>query len=954
MIYTQYLDNSLSGLNEAVQNIESRLDQLSREAEMHGALNRNTLLSDAEKFFEEFLNALYGWELESANVVQHNAPGVDLVFKGGKTVVQVSGRSDKRKLLDSLEKTSKDYKKDGFHFVFVTTQFKHTEYKKEYYAEFDAKKGGLVFDCRRDVLDVRTLARQVRAADSGKVEELSGIADRFFKRRRTRDELGLLPLGSGGFRSIFEFNSGYVDFFGREKESEELSRFISGNEPFKWFAIAAPGGSGKTRLAYELQNKLTATGEWTCVRLADPAWDRLDELEELYWGNTLFIADYAASHTAQLGRWIKKLSQPGYKRDHPIRLLLLDRDIKDRNDCITWFDSILSADRAKIRQLGPKKAYLLGTIGGGDGEAMLRLIRSFADRIAEASEEGGERITKLPPGFEGRIRSKLCEIDSGFMRPLYAMILTDAWMRDPAAEGWTREELLEYIVDRETAFMEERIKPFHDPENRTLFESCRFLWMASTVLCAGGRMPFEMLSNLMPDDANVLSFHAKLHEAALFSKAETPAVELLRRAGLYDNGCIMPMTPDILGEYFVLSGLRDAGNAQRSELWRAILSNADFNDMENSAAFIFFARMLKDHFRLFEADPGLGGLVFPTEPELGGKLDSRYGRLLKLLFGDQNKRSMRHVLAGSLLEYAEGRKDETKYDALVFGAAGFVCAELGDYDGAYGYYDRALAIHSRLCAEDNPEVAAICNGIAKIHLLRGEFDKAIDGFRLSLEMHKKVCPADDPNIAVVCGNLALAYKKKCMFAPSDELKLLAAANYRTSLDIFEKRYGTDHPMTATAYNNFGAFYTMIGDSSCALEYYEKALRIRERAFGTEHPETSETYNNIGALYKSLGNYGEAHEYYSKALAINEAVFGSDHTRTATSCHNLGMLLLREYRPAEALPYLCKALAIRGMKLGEQSPETEHTRKMKTFAERLITLSEEERKRLTDKVFEAGR
>ena len=147
---------------------------------------------------------------------------------------------------------------------------------------------------------------------------------------------------------------------------------------------------------------------------------------------------------------------------------------------------------------------------------------------------------------------------------------------------------------------------------------------------------------------------------------------------------------------------------------------------------------------------------------------------------------------------------------------------------------------------------------------------------------------------------------------------------------------------------------MIGDSSCALEYYEKALRIRERVFGTEHPETSETYNNIGALYKSLGNYGEAHEYYSKALAINEAVFGSDHTRTATSCHNLGMLLLREYRPAEALPYLCKALAIRGMKLGEQSPETEHTRKMKTFAERLITLSEDERKRLTDKVFEAGR
>ena len=91
--------------------------------------------------------------------------------------------------------------------------------------------------------------------------------------------------------------------------------------------------------------------------------------------------------------------------------------------------------------------------------------------------------------------------------------------------------------------------------------------------------------------------------------------------------------------------------------------------------------------------------------------------------------------------------------------------------------------------------------------------------------------------------------------------------YKRAVPVFEKVLGTEHPDTATSYNNIGIVYKDRGDYDAALEYYNKALAIREKGLGTEHPDTAVTYVNIGALYYEKGEYDKATEQLIKAYKV---------------------------------------------------------------------------------------
>ena len=81
-----------------------------------------------------------------------------------------------------------------------------------------------------------------------------------------------------------------------------------------------------------------------------------------------------------------------------------------------------------------------------------------------------------------------------------------------------------------------------------------------------------------------------------------------------------------------------------------------------------------------------------------------------------------------------------------------------------------------------------------------------------------------------------------------------------NIELREKLWSTEHPNTATSYNNIGAIYDSMGDYNKALEYYYKSLAIQEKVLGLEHPSTATSYNNIGGVYDSMGDYNKALEY----------------------------------------------------------------------------------------------
>ena len=450
--------------------ISMRLAELVAEVRQSSASNLHSINVHAENFFRAFLNQLFGWRLSNANAIEPNAAGVDLLYRGeaGDLVVQVSSTTTHEKIQKSLEKSARF---PGAHFLFLAIDDHLPNYQKGF------EKHGLVFDPKEDILDTTRLCdRVVNCGDRGALRAidiqraLADLVENYFSRTeqlaqaelstRLGQAVSAAParqvggqtlqlLGAGQPDNLFVYNARAVPLLGRDEDMKKLLDFVT-DEPerrFRWWAVTAPGGAGKTRLAFELQNRLLETGEWE-VYVLPPKLLRgegtgLAELSAACPGKTLLLVDYVQQHTEALHTLLEGLSWPGPDRREPLRLLLLERDIRDENGHIIWLDQVTGRDHHILAACQNRQPlYLEPLRRNAEGDPLAQIIRAFADKVCETPDPQGKPLHPLPQGKEAALRDRLEAIDPGLVRPLYALILADAWVRDPETEHWAREKLL--------------------------------------------------------------------------------------------------------------------------------------------------------------------------------------------------------------------------------------------------------------------------------------------------------------------------------------------------------------------------------------------------------------------------------------------------------------------------------------------------------------------------------
>ena len=116
-----------------------------------------------------------------------------------------------------------------------------------------------------------------------------------------------------------------TDFCGKSaiEALEKLKAFCSDDRDFSWWAITAPGGSGKTRMMMELAEYEKTQG-WSVRTLRQSEYDDEETLREIRRNTQplLVISDYAGDHAKTLASWIELLSD---HRGQKIRLLLAER-----------------------------------------------------------------------------------------------------------------------------------------------------------------------------------------------------------------------------------------------------------------------------------------------------------------------------------------------------------------------------------------------------------------------------------------------------------------------------------------------------------------------------------------------------------------------------------------------------------------------------------------------------
>lgn len=371
--------------------------------------------------------------------------------------------------------------------------------------------------------------------------------------------------------SRFHYKSGAVSFHGRQEELEQLREFCGQEHvAFRWWAVTGAGGAGKSRLVYEFGREMEGSG-WNVLWLNSSHMAQLESLT--IPTKTLVVVDYAQAYLRPLGHWMEQLAQ----RDRlvPVRLLLLERDGSSLDES-SW-GSGLKAEvrRAKsIRESCWKETFL--QLFPLRDEELLCIMTDYADTAGK----------RLPEAKAQQLLKTLKTTDPGLRRPLYAMFLTDAWANGKEPEQWGQKAVLDYVLQRENEYFEEKTKETIGNIPR-LKNNLNKLRMVATVW-----------NDIAPEQ--VAQEYSQLWEEFQSQVTRVDCMEseedMLRQVGILQGSKLSGLKPDLLGEYFVLQHLNEPEVLQMlfPDEWQSKVEIAAFllrvyrdyhKELENMASF---------------------------------------------------------------------------------------------------------------------------------------------------------------------------------------------------------------------------------------------------------------------------------------------------------------------------------------------------------------------------------
>ena len=146
--------------------IEEKLSFLATRIEMRGGLNLLDLHLHGENFYQDFLNLLFEWDLFNLNTEKHNAPGIDLIDKNNKIVVQVSATATKHKIESALNKNLSEYKDYSFKFIAISKNAKNLKDKNF------SNPHSLKFSPSEDIFDIPFILKKVQGMN---IDEITTI-----------------------------------------------------------------------------------------------------------------------------------------------------------------------------------------------------------------------------------------------------------------------------------------------------------------------------------------------------------------------------------------------------------------------------------------------------------------------------------------------------------------------------------------------------------------------------------------------------------------------------------------------------------------------------------------------------------------------------------------------------------------------------------------------------------
>jgi tetratricopeptide (TPR) repeat protein len=521
---------------------------------------------------------------------------------------------------------------------------------------------------------------------------------------RVEPSLTLGPREHSGRRNRLHYGYEAVEFVGRSQEWSELLTFLAPQPQrpvdLAWWLWTAPGGQGKSRLAFRLCMEMQRSGWWCGFLSSTTEFEHWQE-----WvvdQPTLIVIDHIAHRAKEVQQAICTLSRHDEHIRAPLRLLLLERRFQPEDG---WVEQLVP--QAHPEDMADFFAYAYDPMGEYRADA----LQHYERQLGPLGSDYLWQIVQMVLGEYGMALpdrdttlTLLRQIDP-LARPLFAILAADAM----GAAGldqirrWNRADLVSFILQQEVSLWKERLQlttPGIATERRRNFEEHLNLVISATI--AGWQTTYaceRLRKHAVPVPDRILPDWLREMTGYAWEEAEAT---------------VPSFTPDILGELFILERLLgnfgvDANKQVPREQTQRVLDVALAESMRATVAFI--RRCVED----FPEHPALERFTAMQIPEGRDASDGLYQDYSVAM------QQVAHILEAAekeewaaqcytqLLEvgqslsqapdFPEESVDRYRRLATFFYNRAVITSRYNDTDSAEQDYNQAIARIDRLCHE---------------------------------------------------------------------------------------------------------------------------------------------------------------------------------------------------------------------------------------------------------------
>ena len=356
----------------------------------------------------------------------------------------------------------------------------------------------------------------------------------------------------------FKYNSNSTVFRGRKEEIDTLTEMCNSPESFSWVGICGKGGSGKSRLAYELCSRMI-NQYWLVYPPMHFSSNIADALRDQH-ANILICLDYIKQDIDKITSFIRDIIENPFEKKYKIRLVLIEREEQD-----------VQINDYAINQYFYRKPIVLSPL---TDEQISMLVVDYV-----INQNPDRMITSDSLDL---IVNTLKTVDQEYKRPIYALFIADAWLNNENLRQWDRNAALDYLLCKELKRLSDIVIDQNYGLNKIQRDkylgSIKYLYALATYLGKIDMRDYDELIygsyGIHTDDEMLL---ALMSEYGILS--ETSFIE--------------GWEPDIIGEYYCIrffDSLCDANKSDKVRQFMRIVTKTDIS------AFIRYSDMIfKDY-----------------------------------------------------------------------------------------------------------------------------------------------------------------------------------------------------------------------------------------------------------------------------------------------------------------------------------------------------------------------